>query len=79
MAARKKKPWNADMPLPSWAGGPKHVPKPAPSSVTVGHSTSPHFECLRCEQLRAGREPIVPDHSPRCSYRGTGRDPDTKG
>lgn len=37
------------------------------------------WECLRCARLLAGLEPVVPDHSPRCSYRGTGRDPEPKG
>lgn len=84
MAARKKKPWSADLPPPPWAGGPEHVAKPVPGTVTVGHSTpgapAEHWECFRCERIRDGK--MVDgelDHTKRCPYRGTGRDPDPKG
>lgn len=47
-----------------------------------GPSTAPaegQWQCLRCEQIREGYQPTVPDHSPRCSYRGMGRDPERDG
>ncbi len=72
MASRKRKPWNADLPLPEWAGGPKHVPTPAPTTVSVGHSTTQHFECGRCERLKLGNDVTGLDHSPRCPWRGKG-------
>lgn len=43
MPRPKKRPWNADLPPPPWAGGPEHVVTPAPETVTVGHSTTAHF------------------------------------
>lgn len=81
MATRKKKFWNQ--------GGikglglddpPSPPPAPLPGQALVGHSTPgappEAWECLRCEQLRDGLEPIVPDHTQRCPFRGTGRDPE---
>lgn len=41
--AAKKKPWNADARLfPGLHGEPTTVVKPAPETVTVGHSTAVH-------------------------------------
>lgn len=85
MATRKRRPWNAGggLRFPSLEGD-EH-PKPAPiEGVSVGHSTTVHgelesWECLRCERLRAGRDPLVPDHHRRCPYRDTGRDPEREG
>jgi hypothetical protein len=37
------------------------------------------YECLRCERLLDGLEPLVPGHALRCPYRGTGRDPEPRG
>jgi hypothetical protein len=84
MAARKKKPWNADLKMPGLGSQPESpMPKPMSDKVSPGHSTPgapvEQWECLRCEQLRAGLDPLVPDHTPRCAYRGTGRDPEPKG
>ncbi len=90
MARKKKPPWNADLPLPPWAGGPEHVVPPAPDTLSPSHSTGTHYEnppdsgatswqCGRRLWLaeRVGEE--IPDHALRCPYRGTGRDPDPKG
>lgn len=84
MARKRKKFWNQ--------GGikglglddpPSPTPAPLPGKIEPGHSTpgAPESDwlCLRCEQLRDGREPIVPDHTPRCPFRGTGRDPEPRG
>lgn len=84
MAARKKKPWNADLKMPGLLDVPPTAqPKPLPDTVTPGHSTpgapAEEWECLRCEQLRDGGEPNVPGHAIRCPYRGTGRDPEREG
>lgn len=85
MAARKKKRhWNADLKMPGLGSRPETPPpKPLPGQALVGHSTPgappEAWECLRCEQIREGREPGVPDHTPRCPYRGTGRDPERSG
>jgi hypothetical protein len=43
MPRPKKRPWNADMKLPGYLGEPAHVVKPAPQTLTVGHSTAQHF------------------------------------
>jgi hypothetical protein len=44
-----------------------------------GPSSAPSWQCLRCEQLREGLDPAVPEHAPRCPYRATGRDPQRDG
>lgn len=60
-------------------------PTPAGSRGQMAHygpsaaAPAAKWECLRCEQIREGYEPTVPDHSPRCSYRGMGRDPHREG
>ncbi len=63
----------AENPSPQGERGP--MAHYGPSTV----SPDSEWECLRCEQIREGYEPTVPDHSPRCSYRGVGRDPDPQG
>ncbi len=76
MAPRKKKPWNADLPLPEWAGGPPHVVKPAPDTISPSHSTpgapASNWQCLRCERLNLGNDVTGLDHTPRCPWRGKG-------
>lgn len=84
MARKKKRPWNADLRIPGLGSRPETPPpNPLPGKIEPGHSTpgAPESDwlCLRCEQIRDGREPLVPDHTPRCAYRGTGRDPEPKG
>lgn len=84
MARKRKPPWNADLKIPGLDGEPESPPlKPMPDKVTPGHSTpgapAEQWECLRCERLLDGREPLVPDHALRCPYRGTGRDPEPRG
>lgn len=54
MPRPKKRPWNADMKLPGYLGEPPHVVKPAPQTVTVGHSTAQHLpEPARCPTCRS--------------------------
>jgi hypothetical protein len=90
VAGRKKKlPWNHGLKIPGLGGEPEHPPpKPmpigsGPMGLTTGHMvpSEPQWECGRCENIREGLPPpeIAPDHSPRCPYRGTGRDPEPKG
>jgi hypothetical protein len=48
--------------------------------LTTGMMVAPSdLECLRCERIRDGLDPIVPDHVPSCPFRGTGRDPERRG
>jgi len=60
-------------------------PSPQQQAGPMAHHTAPvqvepvDHECLRCERLLDGLEPLVPDHTPRCPYRGTGRDPEPRG
>jgi len=81
VAGRKKKlPWNHNLRIPGYGSAPAHPkPKPLPETVTVGHSTPggprEQWECLRCEQLREGRDPTVPEHHRASPSRGAGRDP----
>ncbi len=60
----------------------KRDPTPYTSSLPMAHYTAPApeppWECLRCLQIVEGLV-TVPDHAPRCPYRGTGRDPDPRG
>lgn len=79
MASRKRKPWNADLVMPGLLDVPPTVVKPSPDKVSPSHSTGTHFECLRCERIKLGNDVTGLDHTPRCSYRGTGRDPERKG
>jgi hypothetical protein len=82
----KKPPWSAALPPPDFD---KPLPPPTPpreGPLLVGHSTTAHmpesrWECGRCENIREGAAPteISLDHSPRCPYRGTGRDPEGQG
>lgn len=83
MAQRKRrKPWNADLQIPGITdSGPGTAPKPSPDTLTVGHSTGAHFEqadhvCFRCERIRQGVDTGGLDHTPRCPYRDTRRDPE---
>lgn len=84
MATRRKKPWNAGLEIPGIGSRPESpAPKPLAGAIVAGHSTpgapESEWECLRCERIREGLEPVVPDHAPRCDYRGTGRDPERRG
>ena len=73
MAGRKRKlPWNHDFKIPGYGDEPPHVVKPAPETVSVGHSTSAHFECGRCERIKLGKDVAGLDHTPRCEWRGKG-------
>jgi hypothetical protein len=39
MAARKKKPWNADLQIPGYGSEPEHPkPKPFPDTISPSHS-----------------------------------------
>lgn len=84
MATRRRKPWNLGLKMPGLLDEPPSPP-PAPLSgkIEPGHSTPgappEQWECLRCERLRDGLEPGVPDHAQRCPFRGSGRDPDRGG
>lgn len=57
-------------------------PAPRSPGQPMAHHTPPpeQWECLRCERVREGL-PVgdVLDHTQRCPYRGTGRDPDVRG
>jgi hypothetical protein len=86
MAGRKKKlPWNHGLKIPGLLGEPEHpMPKPMPAptgpaaALTTGMMVpAEQWLCGRCENIREGLPPpeIAPDHSPRCPWRGTGRDP----
>jgi hypothetical protein len=83
VARKKKLPWNHDLKIPGYEGEPPHVIKPSPEGISPSHSTpgAPvgQWQCLRCEQIRDGLDPIVPDHFRLCPYRGTGRDPEPMG
>jgi hypothetical protein len=63
--------------------GPNHGKEPMAHHTAPVAATSapePEWQCLRCERVRDGR--MVDDdldHTRRCPYRGTGRDPDVKG
>lgn len=78
MATRKRKPWNAEpgrLRFPSLDGSEPHKIEPTPDTLTVGHSTGTHFECLRCERVKLGKDVTGIDHIPTCEFRGTGKDP----
>ena len=43
---------------------------------TKPQTSSAEFDCLRCALLLTGRSPeAAPEHSHRCPFRGTGKDP----
>jgi hypothetical protein len=82
MPRRPKKPWKLpEGSFPSLMGKPAPEPKPMPppsgpaATLTTGMMTKPEWECLRCERLKLGNDVTGLDHTPRCPYRGTGRDP----
>jgi hypothetical protein len=58
-------------------------PKASKSVTSRAQATAPggraRVPLPRCEQLREGDRPTVPDHAPRRPYRGTGRDPYPRG
>ncbi len=87
----KKPHWSAGKNFyPGLTGGTPHpppAPMPPPSgpaaTLTTGMMVPPEpepelqLECGRCRNIREGLPPpaIAPDHSPRCPWRGTGKDP----
>lgn len=59
--------------------------RPGLNNGPMAHHTEPvtssSWECGRCENIREGLAPPAwaPEHSPRCPYRGTSRDPEHRG
>jgi hypothetical protein len=89
MARKPKKPWNADLKMPGFLGEPPSPPPPPMPVTPVPLGTSAlmgdmrparieetDHECLRCVRIKDGRDPLGFDHTPRCPFRGSGKDPD---